>query len=176
MKILHLNEHLSLKGGVETYLFSAIPLLDERGVQSQVVYSQGDPSFFSDAHHIPLLGKIGFTNNGAAGKELEKILSAEKPDIIHVHNVQNTGILDKSLEFGRVVVTTHDYRWICPANSFFYKNTQEICTKTCGLGCFTTTLSKHCLSPRPKYALNFYHRAKWTINNSEKFSHIIAPS
>ena len=53
MKILHLNEHLSLKGGVETYLFSAIPQLEERGIESQVVYSKGDASFFPNAHHIP---------------------------------------------------------------------------------------------------------------------------
>jgi len=158
MKILHLNEHLSLKGGVETYLFSAIPQLEERGIESQVVYSKGDASFFPNAHHLPLLGKIGFTKNADAADQLAKILNAEKPDIIHVHNVQNKGIVQKSLEYGPTVVTTHDYRWICPANSFFYKNTQEICTRTCGPGCFTTTLSKHCLTPRPKYALNFYHR------------------
>ena len=104
------------------------------------------------------------------------VLHEEKPDVIHIHNLQNVGALQASLEYGPTVITTHDYRWVCPANSFFYKRTQEVCERTCGLGCFTTTLTKHCLTPRPQYAVYFYRRARWGIEHAERFAHVIVPS
>ncbi len=176
MKILHINEHSELKGGVETYLFSAIPLLEEKGIHSSLAYSYGDLSQDMAGEKSVVIGEIGFVYKSGTRREMRDIFQSVQPDIIHIHNVQNTGVVKASFDYGPTVITTHDYRWVCPANSFFYKNTKNVCHKTCGLTCFTTTLRKHCLTPRPKYAANFYHRAKWTSKHSDKFAHIITPS
>ena len=176
MKVLHVNEHLALKGGVETYLFSLIPKLDQKGVQSVVAYGQGDPDVYPSAHRVPAISQAGFQHQRAARNQMSAVLKRTRPTLVHVHNVQNVGIIKASLDYGPTILTTHDHRWACPANTFYYKRTREVCDRTCGLGCFTTTLTKHCLTPRPHYALYFYYRVKWAERNADRFSHVITPS
>lgn len=176
MKVLHINEHLALKGGVETYLLSTLPKLEKQGIQPVYVYGKGNPEQYPVSYNAPALGLTGFKHQHTARIQVREILQKTEPDLIHVHNVQNIGALQAAFDFAPTVVTTHDYRWVCPANTFFYKNTQEVCNRLCGLGCFTTTLSKHCLTPRPGYASYFYYRTKWTLRNADRFAHTIAPS
>lgn len=176
MKVLHVNEHLEYKGGVETYLFGLLPRLEEQGVTPVWVYASGNPTLYERTCHVPALGTAGFRAEVQARKQMRAVLCKEAPDVVHIHNVQNIGALQASFEYGPTVVTTHDYRWVCPANSFFYKRTQAVCERTCGLGCFATTLTKHCVTPRPQYAAYFYRRAKWGIEHANRFAHVIVPS
>jgi glycosyltransferase involved in cell wall biosynthesis len=176
MRICHVNEHLAHKGGVETYLFGLLPRLEERGVASIVAYAEGDSALHEHARHVPSLRTVGFRAERQAHSQTGKVLQEEAPDLVHVHNVQNVGALKAALDYGPTVVTTHDYRWVCPANNFFYRRPQSVCERTCGLGCFTTTLTKHCVTPRPQYAAYFYRRAKWGINHADALTHVIAPS
>ena len=176
MKVLHVNEHLAYKGGVETYLFGLLPRLAARGITPVVAYAEGEEALHDPVVHTPSIGTAGFRAERAAFREMEAVLAREQPDVVHIHNVQNIGALQAAFDHGPTVVTTHDYRWVCPANSFFYKRTQEVCERTCGLGCFTTTLTKRCVTPRPQYAGYFYRRAKWAIKNAHRFDRVIAPS
>lgn len=176
MKVLHINEHLALSGGVETYLFSLIPRLRDRNIESVMAYGAGDPSLYDACHHVPEIKESGFTSHPSARRRMREVLRSERPGLIHVHNIQNVGILQACLEYGPTVLTTHDHRWVCPANTFYYKRTREICDRTCGVGCFTTTLTKHCLTPRPQYAAYFYYRVKWGVRHSDEIAHFFAPS
>jgi len=176
MKVLHVNEHLAHKGGVETYLFGLLPRLEERGVSPIVAYGDGDPSLYEPVRHVPALGTAGFRPEARARSHMKRVLQEEAPDLIHVHNTQNVGALQASLDYGPTVVTTHDYRWVCPANNFFHERPQAICERTCGLGCFATTITKHCVTPRPQYTAYFYRRAKWGIEHAGDFAQVIAPS
>lgn len=176
MKVLHVNEHLAYKGGVETYLFGLLPRLEANSITSVVAYAEGDTSLHDRVAQTPAIGTAGFRAERTASRQMDAVLQQESPDIVHIHNVQNIGAFQAAFAFGPTLVTTHDYRWVCPANSFFYTRTQEICDRTCGLGCFTTTLTKRCVTPRPQYAGYFYRRAKWAIKHADRFAHVIAPS
>jgi len=176
MKVLHVNEHLAHKGGVETYLFGLLPRLREQGITPVVAYGDGDPALHEPVRHVPALGTVGFRAEAQARSQMEDLLREEAPDVIHVHNTQNVGALQASLDYGPTVVTTHDYRWVCPADNFFHERPQAVCERTCGLGCFTTTITERCVTPRPQYAAYFYRRAKWGIKRANDFARVIAPS
>ena len=176
MKVLHVNEHLAHKGGVETYLFGLLPRLEERDVVPVVAYGDGDPALHEPVRQVPALGTAGFRAEGRARSQMKEVLQGEAPDVVHVHNVQNVGALQASLDYGPTVVTTHDYRWVCPANNFFHERPQAVCERTCGLGCFATTITKRCVTPRPQYAAYFYRRAKWGIKHADRFAKVITPS
>lgn len=176
MRVLHVNEHLARKGGVETYLLALLPLLQARGVESVVAYGTGDPGEHAASHAVPAIRSQALTGGAAAERAMQQVLGDVQPDVIHVHNVQHPRIVEACLAYAPTVMTTHDYRWVCPANTFFYKRTQEVCPRTCGPGCFTTTLTKHCLTPRPQYAVFFYQRARWALQNAHRFARVIAPS
>jgi len=174
VNVLHINEHLARKGGVETYLLALMPMLEEQGLANHVLYGQGEAQHWSRAVAMPAVQRAQGRREAYEG--VRRVLNDIRPDVVHVHNAQNEGVLQAALEFGPTVITTHDYRWICPSNTFFYKRTRDVCTRSYGHGCFTTTLSKHCLTPRLNYAVPFYRRARWAIRNAHRFAHVIAPS
>lgn len=105
------------------------------------------------------------------------LLRREKPEVVHVHNVQNVGVVRACSAYGRTVMTAHDYRSVCPANMFYWRNGSKVCTRAgAGPGCFAVTLRRDCLSRRPKYAAYHYRRAKQFSQAAQTFSNVIAPS
>ena len=170
-----MNEHLALKGGVETYLLSLMPMLKERGIEQLLAFGSGDPNAHHPSVQIPGIARIGFKNDRTTYEAVKQSISELRPDLIHVHNVKNVGALKACVEFKSVLMTTHDFRLICPASTFYYRRTNEMCTRTCGPGCLTMTLRKHCLSPRPAPAAYFYRRSNWFIKQGKSVD-LIAPS
>lgn len=176
MKILHFNEHLSWAGGVETYLLNLLPLLEQAGHPQAIVYAQGDARLASHAIHLPELAHAGRRAERAGYRRTRDVLADERPDVVHVHSTHNTGVLRACLESVPTILHGHDYRFLCPASSMFYRRTQEICGRKCGPGCFTTTLTKHCLTPRPLPAVRSYRRVRFVARNAARFAQAIGPS
>ena len=175
MNVIHLNQHLAAKGGVETYLLEVLPKLEQQGVHSIWVYAEGDASLWRHSISFPALSKPKATHTDQ--RALKKHLEALNADVIHIHNIQNADLVETCFSICPTIITNHDYRWICPANNFFFKNDRTVCQKDCGnLGCFTTTLRKHCLTPRPAFALPFYRRIRQMKAGHSQLSHTIAPS
>ena len=175
MKIAHVNEHLARKGGVETYLLNVLPRLLEESIEPIVLYGSGDPELWPASRQVAAIGHTGFRSDSEGYKEMTVALQEEAPDIIHLHGIQNIGVIKACLDFGPTIMTTHDYRLVCPASTYFYKRTQEVCKKQCGPGCFTTTLTKHCMTPRPSFAAYYYRRSRWVMANQSRFKHLITP-
>ncbi|HEY3968502.1 MAG TPA: glycosyltransferase family 4 protein [Planctomycetaceae bacterium] len=176
LKILHIHENLAPLGGVETYLLSLAPLLADQGNEQAYVYAKGDAQLVARAYHVPALNRCGLAAERQASHQMRAVLREWRPDVVHLHNVYNVAAVAACLDAAPVVVHGHDFRYLCPASNLFYRRTGEICQRTCGLGCFTTTVRKHCLTPRPLVAVRYYRRVRWMAKNWSRFAHVIAPS
>lgn len=176
MRVLHINEHLSWAGGVETYLLHLLPELYARGVELRYCYAQGDPGLFSAAISVPEVAQFGRTAEVAGYRRVSALLSEFAPDVIHVHRVYNLGVLRACLDYGPTVVTCHDHLYLCPAGSFFHRRTQTICRRQAGPACFAVTLWRHCMTPRPRYALAYYRRVRQFVAWRQRFAAVLCPS
>ena len=176
MKVLHVNEHLAWCGGVETYLLSLIPELERRGHPQAVVFAQGDGTLVGTSYDAPCLSDAGRTADKEGYARLGRILRNESPDVVHLHQTRNVGAIRACLEAAPTVVTGHDYRYLCPTSTFFYRRTEEICQRRCGPGCFATTLTKRCLTPRPVPAVRYYRLVRWFARNAGRIAAVVAPS
>lgn len=176
MKILHVNEHLAWCGGVETYLLSLFPELERRGHRQAVVFAQGEGTLVGRSYEAPCLSQAGPKADREGYARLKRILQEESPDVVHLHQTRNLGAIRACLEAVPTVVTAHDYRYVCPASSFYYRRTEEICARRNGLGCFAITLTKHCLTPRPISAVRYYRLVRWFSRNANRFAAVVAPS
>ena len=177
MRILHVNAHLAPKGGVETYLLALRPILEARGVEALLAYDEGDPSLWPGAEHVPGLEHPSVEQDATVSGRLAGLIRRLRPDLVHVHNVQNRGALEAAIASGRGVMTSHDYRTACPANTFFFKRTETICDRDkVGLGCIPNTLVKKCLTPRPALGSYYYQRAAWATEHAGDWAAVIAPS
>lgn len=176
MRILHLNEHLSWAGGVETYLLHLIPALAAAGLEQYYAYAQGEADLSLRAIQVPEIAQFGREAEKAGYARTQEILRDRRPDLIHVHRVYNLGVMRACLEYGPVVVTCHDYLYLCPAASFFHRRTQSICQRRAGPACFAITLVKHCLTPRPRFAMGYYRRVRTFVRWKERFAAVLCPS
>lgn len=177
MHILHFNDHLRWAGGIETWLLTVVPLLEKQGMRSTVAYAKGDAELLPQTVHLPGLISNRFTDDAAVRREVFRQLDAHAPDILHLHGIQNLGAMNACLDSGiPTILTGHDFRTICPASMFYHKRTQTVCERTCGRGCFSTTVKHHCLTPRPRPAAYYYRRARWTMRHAHRFAQLIAPS
>lgn len=176
MKILHLNDHLAPVGGVETYLTGLLPLLRARGHEVHVAWSSGDGTLQPDSHQLPHMGSIRHGDIGAGRDEATALFKRLQPEVLHLHGIQNLGVVQAALDYGRVVMHGHDFRPICPAANFYYKNTRSECTRTAGWACYLQTLGRHCMTPRPLPAHYFLQRVAWIKQNKDRVARVMAPS
>jgi glycosyltransferase involved in cell wall biosynthesis len=167
---------LSCSGGVETYLLSLIPRLDALGHQQFVAFAEGDEDLVSNSLKLPLLASADRASRRAGYRRMVRLLADTAPDVVHVHNVQNSGMLDACLDNAPTILHGHDYRQLCPASTFYRRGTETICERTCGPGCFLATVRGRCLSWRPSYAWNYYRRVRSFATNAQRFAQIVAPS
>ena len=176
MKILHLNDHLASRGGIETYLLSIVPRLEAAGHETIVGFADGDASLVNEAERIPSIGSPDLSRRDEARIAVKRILHRRRPDVVHLHNIQNVGAIAACLETTPTLFTCHDYRYLCPASTFYFRGTREICRRTCGPACFPITSSKRCMSPHPIRGWRQYGRVRWMQRNYHRFRRIIAPS
>lgn len=133
MKILHLHDRLSTRGGAEHYLWDVIA---STPVSSALAYGTRDPE-------LPPLPCPSFPIEGLAAKErapieLGPLLSQVRPDLIHIHNVMNPEVY-KNLEGIPTLTTLHDHRTFCPGQGKWTLQktvcTQRMSREECG-SCF----------------------------------------
>lgn len=175
MRILHVNDHLEPKGGVETYLLSAIPHLENDGFEQAVVYGQGQSELVKHPFEIPEVSTPGWGNRDSLQRKLAAAIDQFQPDVVHLHNIHNADAVEYLLDHKPVVMTCHDFRYLCPASNFYYRKTASVCERSCGPGCFAVTLTKKCMTPRPKFSWKYYRRVVRIRNRFGDFRRLIAP-
>lgn len=146
MKILLVNKFFFLKGGAETVFFQERELLHKQGlavVDFSMKHEQNVPSSFSD-YFVPnidyysqknVLQKIrnglSFIHSPTAVKNIEQLITKEKPDIAHLHNIYHQltpSIIPILKKHGiKVVLTLHDCKLTCP--SYLALSRKKICTR-----------------------------------------------
>lgn len=176
MRILHVHENLVAAGGIETYLLSLIPRLEGLGHECGYAFAEGNADLVAEACRIPELNESSRAAQVQSQRSMSAFIRRWQPDVIHLHNVYNTGAVEACLQGAPTVLTGHDYRHVCPASTFYFKRTEQICNRTCGLGCFAVTLRRHCLTPRPGKAWQYVRRVQWMSRNWGRFAQLIAPS
>jgi glycosyltransferase involved in cell wall biosynthesis len=176
MKVLHVNEQLAARGGIETYLLGLIPRLEAVGHPQAVAYASGESALNGRSTALPLLGQPGLLAEREGYQSMRQVLGEQKPDLVHLHNIYNVGAIRACLDAAPTILHAHDYRYVCPASSFFHRKSQKVCQKTAGLCCFGKAVTERCLTLRPASAVAYYRRVRWVARNAERFAHVIAPS
>lgn len=154
MKILQINKFYYKKGGSESHFIALINLLRKNNHQVMVFstknkknISSTENDFFIQEIDMRLSNfKNGFNifYNLEAVKELRKIISLDRPDVVHIHNVSHhfsPAILKVFKKFNLpVVMTVHDYKLICPNYKLFSRG--KICEKCIGGKFYQCALNK----------------------------------
>lgn len=154
VKILQVNKYHYLRGGAERVFFNTMDLLKRHG-NEVVPFCIRHPKNLSDPYDeyfakAPEIRDMGFLKrmasirrffmNKDAARSLDRLLTKEKFDVAHLHNIFNglsLAILPVLARHGvPAVITLHDMRMMCPAACFdFDKKRCVNCNRSLFINC-----------------------------------------
>jgi glycosyltransferase involved in cell wall biosynthesis len=146
MKILLINKFFFLKGGAEASFFATAEILERKG-HKIIFFSMAHPENFDSPYSKYFISQVKFEDSGSifqkikasgrmlysikARNKLEQLVKAERPDIVHLHNIHHQispSILHTLKKFGLpIVMSLHDYKMVCPVYTLLRKG--KICEK-----------------------------------------------
>jgi glycosyltransferase involved in cell wall biosynthesis len=135
MRILHLNDRLSDRGGADIYMHGIIEqLVDLHDVHLAVSRAENDFSV-----PCPVTVIDGLDSQHPVSVDLQPLLDRFRPDVIHLHNIVNASVLEQAADWP-AVMTIHDHRSFCPGRGKLTLHGQ-VCRSSISLcrcpGCFT---------------------------------------
>ncbi|NIY91789.1 glycosyltransferase family 4 protein [Vibrio diazotrophicus] len=139
MKILLVNKFFFMKGGAETVFFQEREMLARCGatiIDFSMQHEKNVDSAFSDYfvsnvdYHDgkkSLLGSvktaINFIHNSEACEKLKALITKERPEIVHFHNIYHQltpSIIKVAKSLGcKTVLTAHDTKIACPSYTMY---------------------------------------------------------
>jgi len=189
MKILQINKFYYPKGGSERHFFELVDVLEKKGHEVIVFSTENKKNvkrrnkeyFISETKMS--LGNfrrgLNLFYNREAMRELKKIISENRPDVAHLHNISHhfSPAIIKFLKKNNipVVMTAHDYKLTCPNYKLF--NSKGICNKCIGEKYYQCTLNK-CIKNSYLASFTMTLEAYW-MKWKKYFSYVdifIAPS
>jgi glycosyltransferase involved in cell wall biosynthesis len=164
MKILFINKFFFLNGGSETVFFQEREFLKNIGhsvIDFSMQHPNNYPSIYSKyfVSNIDYHDKQGgyiknvtktfkttrdFVYNREALNKIKKLISIEKPQIAHLHNIYHQitpAIIPVLKNAGiKVILTLHDFKLLCPA--YYMLNKNNICNACAGKHFYHATLNR----------------------------------
>ncbi|MEC0369208.1 glycosyltransferase [Paenibacillus chibensis] len=194
MKVLLINKYFYIKGGSETYFFGLKQMLEEHN-HTVIEFSMKDERNEDSSYEGYFVSHIDYEQNGSllakmknglklihskeAFSKLCRLIEDTRPDVAHVNLIYHQltpSVLLALKKYGiPVVLTSHDYKLICPNYKLF--NNDQICTKCIGGKYYNCFLGK-CHKDSRSYSLlltmeAYFHKFRKTYQIADV---IICPS
>jgi glycosyltransferase involved in cell wall biosynthesis len=110
MRILHLADRLTDRGGAYTWMLGVVEGLRESHEQRFVVGE--DPRELRPGCAVVV--RPGLESRVAQAVQLDDVVAEFRPDVIHVHNVVNPWVLEWASARRGALLTVQDHRFFCP--------------------------------------------------------------
>jgi len=149
MKVLHLCDHYRPIGGAEKLLFDTLEALETKeGVENVIVthdYPENKVTGKRKEHIVhdldaqPVIwDMLNYLLRALKVKRvIRELLHRERPDVIHIHNLQNPFVIGEAIKAAPTVRSIHDPRLYCFNNWRILRKTKEICPYPLGAKCLT---------------------------------------
>ena len=167
MKVLVANKFHYVKGGAERYYFELARILQRKGhavVPFAMEHEKNEPS----EHSRFFVSRVSFEEDSGsrlakaarviysteARRKIEDLVTTERPDIAHLHNIAHQ--LSPSILYGLkrrgvpVVQTLHDYKIVCPNYQMFVEG--ETCER-CGAWKYYPAIFHRCMHGSTPFSL-----------------------
>jgi glycosyltransferase involved in cell wall biosynthesis len=112
VRILHLSDRLTDRGGAPRHLLSVVRAQAERG--HEVHLAAGEVDTLAERVLAEVHRASGLDARTAAAVDFDALWRAVAPDVMHVHTVMNPTALERAAASG-AVFTVQDHRAFCPA-------------------------------------------------------------
>jgi len=177
MNILHINDKIEIRGGVEVYISQLIDLIP---ISSHHQLWLGISKYSSD-YNIETYRDEERNQYSLSFSELTssltEIVNSNKIDIIHIHSISDPKLIDACFDLAPVVRSMHEPRIVCPGHGKFLRYSEKVCDKDFGMHCLVDIYREGCSNRHPKRVISAMANTYFEINTaSKKYSSIIVMS
>lgn len=110
MRILHVADRLTDRGGAYTWMLG---VLDALRADHELVLAVGEDDGSVPAP-CPLAVRAGLEARTATDVELRDLVVDFAPDVVHLHNVTNSAVLEWAAAVPGAILSVQDHRLFCP--------------------------------------------------------------
>ncbi|MEE4212655.1 MAG: glycosyltransferase family 4 protein [Parvularcula sp.] len=174
MKVFHINDKISVSGGVEVSIRDVLPELHARGIESYWIAMRRQET------EVEIISNDAAWNWRGPIAELSRSPLAAAvggETILHVHSLSEPAILDQLFGLAPVVRHMHDQRMFCPGQGKFWAKSETICTSPSGPHCLYHAYTQHCCNRHPSRLLQQIANTRFEMNEAScRYAKIIANS
>ena len=127
MKILHVNDQYTPRGGVEQYILSVMGLLQEHGHSQLVLYTQQQSA---DIRHGPCPAYPLPADDPALEDKIRSIVELEQPDVAYLHHVSSSAVVRLVCHLLPAVAYVHGFAPVCPGLAKYFRRGEVVCNQT----------------------------------------------
>lgn len=141
MRILHLNQHGTYRGGVEGYILDVAQALKSNGHESRLVYFEDHHQGEKPLFNTDLPGCITRDN---WKRQLKFILDDFQPDVAYIHAVYEPSIVRWIPGLLPTVAYIHSPYVVCPGYGLFLRRKKKPCPYSAGPACLMRAQTERC--------------------------------
>ncbi len=135
IKSIHVNESCAPTGGAERYLIALHQALETSGNPAILVFGRNEPDTYLPAGKSMFVSGLDLPEAPTSATAMFlSLLETQAPDLIHFHNLNNTGLITQMAASQNSVRTVHDSRLVCPLE-FRLKKDGSLCREAAGPDC-----------------------------------------
>ena len=142
MKILHVNDHYSERGGVEQYLLAVARLLAANGHANAILYRHQTPHTIRDGPWPAY--RVEVDEAEAVAAALRQVIEEERPDVAYIHHVASPLLVETVARILPSVAYMHGFAAVCPGLAKYFRRGDEVCQRPFGWGCVPMHYLRRC--------------------------------
>jgi glycosyltransferase involved in cell wall biosynthesis len=132
---IHINESGAPTGGAERYLIALHQALETSGNPAILVFGRNEPNTYLPTGKSMFISGLDLPEAPTSATAMFlSLLETQAPDLIHFHNLNNTGLITLMAAAQSTVRTVHDSRLVCPLE-FRLKKDGSLCREAAGPDC-----------------------------------------
>ena len=184
MRVLHVNEFGSRRGGTESYIAEVTAALSESRHESHLIYLAPDDQggLIDAATHAPLVDWPASIEQVTT--VIEQVIAKFQPDVAYIHCVYHPDLVRWLAQRLPVVAYAHAPYLACPGSAQYLRRSAAVCPHSAGLICLVNAqLEKCCWGRDPlkhirmlqkvKEFVSAYHGVTTVLVGSQFMQHLL---
>jgi len=173
--IIHINDKLTISGGVEVYISQLQLLQRENNLISYWISISRLGKLISikiKNENQNWIGSISELNNSPLN-----LLINKNQTIFHIHSISDPLLMTELFKMAPVVRSVHEPRLFCPGAGKFWRKSEKICNIKFGYHCIYHTYREGCANRHPNRLYKSYTNTLYETNEGNlNYKFIIAMS
>lgn len=180
LKILHITRGIDPIGGCEIYIRNLMKASRALGHEVLLLTATAPKNpLFDQSISIHCINEISSYEHKMARKsvqELSLFLSNAKPDLIHIHDLNNPYVIQYCGQNYPTIKTTLNADAYCGGTDKYLYTSGKECNFRLGYGCLAIAYYENCMSRHPKRSLEIISIKKKSLAATKDIFRIVVPS